>query len=90
MARYLVAHNVVSMYEDQEDWIRDWRGLRRRARGEARWTSTWYCAETSRMYCEWDAPDGDAIVACFTPAELRMAPIVSLEEVVHVDPAWLD
>ncbi len=39
MARYLVAHNVVSIYEDQEDWIRDWSGLRQRAKADARWTS---------------------------------------------------
>jgi hypothetical protein len=90
MPRFLLAHHIASMPTDQEAWIRDWSGLRRRARGPATWTSSWYCSDTNRLYCEWDAPDRDAIEACFTPDEREMAPIVSVEEVVHMDPAWLD
>ena len=90
MARFLVAHEVVSMYEDQDDWVRDWSGLRRRSKGEARWLASWYAAESNRLYCEWEAPSPEAIAACFTAVERQMAPIVSIEEVVHMDPVWLD
>ncbi|OGT27347.1 MAG: hypothetical protein A2Z17_03400 [Gammaproteobacteria bacterium RBG_16_66_13] len=90
MPRYLLAHNIASMYEDQDEWVRDWGGLRKRARGAATWLASWYCAETNRLYCEWEAPDLASIKACFTSIELDMAPIASMEEVVHMDPAWLD
>ena len=90
MTRFLVAHEIASMYETQEDWVRDWAGLRRRSQGEARWLASWYAAESNRLYCEWEAPSREAIAACFTPVENRMAPIVSFEEVVHMDPVWLD
>ena len=90
MARFLVAHEVASMYEAQEDWVRDWAGLRRRSQGEARWLASWYAAESNRLYCEWEAPSREAIADCFTAVERQMAPIVSIEEVIHVDPVWLD
>ncbi len=90
MARFLVAHEIASMYEAQEDWVRDWAGLRRRSQGEARWLASWYAAESNRLYCEWEAPSREAIADCFTPVERQMAPIVSIEEVVHMDPVWLD
>jgi len=90
MPRYLVTHRIAAMPDNQDEWIRDWGGLRQRAQGDARWLASWYSAEANRLYCEWDAPSREAIAVCFTPVEREMAPIVSVEEVVHVDPAWLD
>lgn len=90
MARFLVTHEVAAMYENQDDWVRDWAGLRQRSQGEARWLASWYSAESNHLYCEWEAPSREAIAACFTAVEGLMAPIVSTEEVVHMDPVWLD
>lgn len=90
MPRFLVIHDIVAMFKDQDDWIRDWSGMRKRAQGAALWLTSWYSAASNRMFCEWEAPTKDAIEGCFTPDELRMAPIVTVEEVVRVDPAWLD
>lgn len=31
-----------------------------------------------------------SIRSCFSQKELEMAPVESIKEVVHLDPAWLD
>ena len=90
MTRYLVLHRVQTLYATQDDLLKDWRALRRRALAEPRWRTSLYAAASGRLYCEWEASSPEAIQACFLPAELEMAPIERIEEVVAIDPAWLD
>ncbi len=90
MARYLLTHHVKVNYMSQDDLIDDWGGLRRRCTAETQWRRSLYAAASERLYCEWEAPSPEAIRACFLPEELEMAPIERLEEVVFLDPAWLD
>jgi hypothetical protein len=90
MTRYLVSHRVKRIYASQDDLVNDWKGLRQRTHAEARWLASWWAAPTARLYCEWEAVSPEAIRACFQPAELEMAPIERIEEVVAIDPAWLD
>ena len=90
MSRYLVSHRITRIYASQDDLINDWRGLRQRSSAEARWVSSLYAAASERLYCEWEAPSHEAIRACFLPVELEMAPIERVDEVVAIDPAWLD
>lgn len=90
MARFLVTHRVRRIYESQDSLIEDWRGLRLRSLGAARWLRSLYSASSQRLYCEWEADDVQAIQACFVPEELKMAPIEGIEEVVFLDPVWLD
>jgi hypothetical protein len=90
MTQYLVRHRVQSLYASQDDLLKDWRALRRRALAEARWLSSLYAAASGRLYCVWESSSPEAILACFLPAELEMAPIEKVEEVVTIDPAWLD
>jgi len=90
MTRYLLTHQVKRMYPSQDDLVNDWKGLRRRGTTETRWQRSLYSAATKRLYCEWEAPSPEAIRACFLPEELEMAPIERVEEVVFLDPAWLD
>jgi len=90
MARYLLTHHVKRIYPTQDDLINDWKGLRRRCPPDTQWRSSLYAAATERFYCEWEAPSPEAIRACFLPEELEMVPIEKIEEVVFVDPAWLD
>lgn len=90
MSRFLVTHNVKRIYETQDALIEDWRGLRRRANDDPRWLRSLYAAPGRRLYCEWEAESVEAIRACFEPAELEMAPILEVEEVVLLDPTWLD
>jgi hypothetical protein len=90
MARYLVIHHIKRIYASQDDLVNDWRGLRQRTDAGAQWVGSWYAAGSERLYCEWEAQSPEAIRACFLPVELEMAPIEKVEEVVAIDPAWLD
>jgi hypothetical protein len=90
MSRYLVSHRIRDMYASQDELINDWRGLRQRTYAEARWVRSLYAAAGQRLYCEWEAESAEAIRACFLPNELAMAPIERIDEVVALDPAWLD
>ena len=90
MNRYLVSHHVKRIYASQDDLVNDWRGLRQRTHAGARWVRSWYAAGSERLYCEWEALSPEVIYACFLPIELEMAPIEKVEEVVAIDPAWLD
>ena len=92
MPRFLVTHEVRRVYESQDAWVADWEGLKRKslaAEGGVIWMSSWYSAQGQRLYCEWEAPDGQAIRACFSEETLEMAPITRIDEVVSFDPAWL-
>ncbi len=94
MPRFLVIHRITRLYATQDAWLQDWAGLRKRARGsndrDARWRVSWFAPRSSRLYCEWEAPDEASIRACFNAQELTMAPIETVDEVVFADPAWLD
>ena len=90
MNRYLVTHHIKRIYASQDDLVNDWRGLRKRTHAEALWVRSWYAAAGERLYCEWEAQSPGTIRACFLPVELEMAPIEKVEDVVAIDPAWLD
>ncbi len=94
MPRFLVSHAVNELFESQDQWLKDWGALRKRvatAKGsKAQWLSSWYAPHSNKLFCEWEADDEASIRVSFTAEELAMAPIVSVDEVVHVDPAWLD
>jgi hypothetical protein len=90
MTRYLVTHRVKRIYASQDELVSDWSGLRRRTQAEAQWLGSWWAPGASRLYCEWEAVSPQAIRSCFLPVELDMAPIEHIDEVVALDPAWLD
>ncbi len=93
MPRYIVTHKVKRLFESQEDWLRDWSAMRQRTKGtgeeDARWLASWYSAPSKVMYCEWEAPNAEAIRKCFTSKELDMAPIERIDEVAYINPEWL-
>lgn len=93
MARFMVVHTVNKLYETQEQWVQDWGAMRKRTvkgKGKAEWLSSWYAALSNKLFCEWEADVEASIRASFLAKDLDMAPIVSVDEVAHVDPTWLD
>ncbi len=91
MARFIVVHTVNKLYETQEQWVQDWGAMRKRTvKGKAQWLSSWYASLSSKLFCEWEADAEASIRASFLAEDLDMAPIVSVDEVAHVDPSWLD
>ncbi len=94
MPRYMVTHKARRVYETQDEWLRDWAGLRQRTKGggeeDCRWLASWYSAPSEVMFCEWEAPNAEAIRKCCTPQELEMAPIEKMDEVADISPEWLN
>ena len=92
MPQYLVIHNISRYPESQDEWVDDWRGLRRRSQEtpECTWLSSFVDSEDRLLYCQWEAANEDSIKACFTPPELEMAPILKFREIVILEPTWLD
>ena len=93
MKRYLAIHKVRNVFPTQDEWVDDWRGLRQRSRqvpGCAVWLTSFYAAVAGKLYCEWEAESEEDIRRCFTRNELDMAPIESIQEIVRLDPSWLD
>ncbi|TFH32817.1 MAG: hypothetical protein E4G99_12295 [Anaerolineales bacterium] len=90
MAHYLIVHNVESYPSSQDEWIDTMRRLRLRACGEVTWLHSFFEPGTGKLYCQWQAPDLDSVIACLTEETLALAPIASTSEVVLVDAAWLD
>jgi len=41
------------------------------------------------MFCEWEGPDTDAILAALEPV-LEQTPVEAIYEVAHVDPRWYE
>jgi len=90
MPQYLLVHDVLEYPESQDDWIEMWRSLREKACGQAEWLHSFYEPSTRKMYCEWDAPDIESIMACLSEELLAIVPVLSSSEVVLFDAAWLD
>jgi hypothetical protein len=90
MPQYLIIHDVLDYPESQDDWIEMWRSLRERACAPVEWLHSFYEPSTRKMYCEWNAPDIEAIMACLSEDLLSIAPVISSSEVVLFDVAWLD
>ena len=77
MPQYLLVHDVLVYPETQDDWIEMWCDIRARACGEVEWLHSFYEPSTRRMYCQWTAPDVDAIMTCLTEDVLKTAPVIS-------------
>jgi cell division inhibitor SulA len=88
MKHFIVTHRIDQVFDTQNDMIESFRDLWQNSGENARWLKTWY-APPGKMFCEWTAESHDAIRACFSERLKQMAPIVSVDEVVLVDPEWL-
>jgi hypothetical protein len=87
MKHFIVTHRIDQVFNTQSDMIDSFRALWQSGEN-ARWLKTWYAAP-GKMFCEWTAESSDDIRACFSDRLKQMAPIVSVDEVVLIDPEWL-
>jgi hypothetical protein len=51
------------------------------------WMNSWWIPETDKVFCEWEAPNADAIRASLEAVK-DLFPIEALYEVQWIDPAW--
>jgi hypothetical protein len=53
------------------------------------WMNSWWIPETEQLFCEWEAPNAEAIRAALEPVK-GLFPIEALYEVQWIDPAWYE
>ena len=90
MPQFLLVHKVIEYPKTQDEWIGIWRNLKDRACGEVEWLHSFYEPTSGKMYCEWQAPDLDGIMDCFSEEMLAQVPVVATSEIVLFDLAWLE
>ena len=84
MASFIVVHTPVT--ELTQDQIVDGiRAMVASLEPETEWISSWYAPEENKMFCEWEAPDKEAIRASIGEM-LKLNPIETIYEVIAVDP----
>jgi len=88
MPRYIVVHSTEGI-TDQEEAITGARKLARSLPPHTKWVNSWLALERAKMFCEWEAPDTDTLLAAMEPVT-GVTPVEAIYEVAHVDPAWYE
>lgn len=86
MPRYLVVHSTAGI-TDQEEAVAGARKLVRSLPPETEWLNSWLALQKPKMFCEWEAPDTETLLAAMEPVT-ESTPVEAIYEVAHVDPAW--
>lgn len=86
MPRYLVVHSTTGI-TDQEETVEAARKLVRSLPPDTKWLNSWMALQTAKMFCEWEAPNTDTLLAALEPVT-PSTPVEAIYEVAHVDPAW--
>jgi hypothetical protein len=86
MPRYLVIHSTAGV-TDQEEAVANARKLVRSLPPETKWLNSWLALQRAKMFCEWEAPDTDTLLAAMEPVT-ENTPVEAIYEVAYVDPGW--
>ena len=86
MARYIVVHSTGGI-TDQEQAVAAAKRMIRSLPLATKWLNGWLALQEAKMFCEWEAPDTDALLAALEPIAESL-PVETIYEVAHVDPRW--
>jgi hypothetical protein len=86
MPRYIVVHSTTGI-TDQEVTVEAARKLVRSLPPDTKWLNSWMALQTAKMFCEWEAPNTDVLMAALEPV-IPSTPVEAIYEVAHMDPAW--
>ena len=87
--KYMVIHQTPGG-ATQEELIGAAKKLNQSLTGGAKWLNSWWMAgEVGKLFCEWEAPDEEAIYASIEPVK-DLFPIESIHLVTWLDPAWYE
>ena len=86
MPRYIVVHSTTGV-TDQEEAVIGIEKMVRSLPPQAKWMNSWLALQRAKMFCEWEAPDTDTLLAALEPV-LEGTPVEGIYEVAHVDPSW--
>jgi len=87
MARFIVIHNVAVEEMSQEQLVDLAKQVMVRLKPGVDWISSWYSSEANKLFCDWEAPDEEAIRAALGEA-LKVYPIEAVHSVIYINPAW--
>jgi len=90
MPYYLLVHKVEVFPESQDDWIAQWREIRKKAHGDIEWVHSFFDPTEGKLYCQWKAENMELIVKCLPQDMQEQAPIEYSSEIILFDTLWLD
>ncbi len=90
MPYYLLVHKVEVFPESQDDWIAQWREIRKKAHGDIEWVHSFFDPTEGKLYCQWKAENMESIVKCLPPDMQEQVPIEYSSEIILFDTLWLD
>lgn len=88
MPRYIVVHSTTGI-TDQEEAVAGVRKMSRSLPADTKWLNSWMALQKPKMFCEWEAPDTETLLAALEPV-LESTPVEAIHEVAHVDPSWYE
>ena len=86
MARFIAIHSVPPQATQEEILSGAKKVIASLAPG-TEWLNSWGVPEADKLFCEWEAPDADAIRASLEPVK-DLFPIETIHEVEWIDPKW--
>jgi len=88
MARFIVVHSS-PLEANQDQLFHAARQVTASLAPGTEWRNSWISAKERTLFCEWEAPDGDAIRASLEPVK-NLFPIEMIYEVEWLDPRWYE
>ena len=86
MARFIAIHSVPA-HATQEQVFAGAKRVKASLAPGTDWLNSWGVPEADKLFCEWEAPDVDAIRASLEPVK-DLFPIEIIYEVEWIDPQW--
>ena len=86
MARFIVIHNVAPEEISQDQLVDLGKQVAARLKPGVEWLNSWYASGPDKLYCEWEAPDAEAIRKSLAHVEHIMS-TDEIHPVVLIDPS---
>jgi hypothetical protein len=84
MARFIVVHTPNPEFT-QDQLVESAREIWNVLEPGVQWLNSWSAGEANKLFCEWEAPDAEAIRRSLAEVEHIMS-TDEIHSVVHVDP----
>ncbi len=88
MAKFFVIHGM-SPQVTQDQAIDGARQVVASLASGTAWMNSWWAPEADKLFCEWEAPNSDAIRASLEPAK-DLLPVEAIYEVQQIRPEWYE
>lgn len=86
MARFIVIHDTPE-HGTQDELIREAKKITASLAPNTKWLNSWSAGKVAKLFCEWEAPDAEAVRASLKPV-IDLFPIEEIHEVIWINPEW--